>query len=122
MAYGKYRRYSHAKATPRVITVRYDGMCACCGAVIRAGEVATYYPVGTLGSRTEGAIAHVGGPEGNSARCTMELRKSEFPEYHAELVRKEMERRESERRAVNDYAGAGLDARWEDDCRDVCGA
>jgi hypothetical protein len=99
-----------------VISVKYSGHCACCGAEIKAGETATYYPPGTIAGRTEGAIAHIGGLDGTSARCTAEIRKAQFPEYAAEIAR-----REAGQRAVNDYAGDGLDARWEDDCAARCG-
>src|SRR5580700_11268076 len=98
-----YRRYRTARPQPRGFTVKYAGKCACCGAEIRAGEFAMYYPPGTIASRTEGAIAHIGGLDGNSAKCTAEIRKG------------------FEARAVNDYAGAGLDQRWEDDGAAICG-
>ncbi len=97
-----YRRYHHAaKATPRDMTVRFAGKCACCGAEIKAGEWATYYPAGTAGDKA--CIAHCGGLDGTSQRCTVELRK-QFAE-----------------RAVNDYAGNGVDSRYEDDCAEICG-
>jgi len=67
----------YRKPQVRTITVKYAGECACCGATIKAGEIADYYPVGTIASRHSGAIAHVGGLEGNSARCTSELRQRE---------------------------------------------
>jgi hypothetical protein len=99
-----YRRngYRVARATPRTLVVKYAGDCACCGARIEAGEVATYYPVGTIAGRVTGAIAHVGGLDGNSARCTGVIRAA----MNA---------------AVNDYAGDGLDARWEDQGGEICG-
>jgi hypothetical protein len=111
-----YRHYRRARPEARTITVKYAGTCACCGAPIAAGQMATYYPPGLLGAGKAGAIAHVGGLDGNSARCTAEVRKRLFPEYAAEV-----ERREAEQRAVNDYAGDGLDERYEDQCRDICG-
>lgn len=96
-----YRRnFRSARPTPRGITVKYAAPCACCGAMIQAGTYATYYPPGTIASRTTGAIAHVGGLDGNSQTCTAQIR--------ADM-------------AVNDYAGDGLDARWEDQCADICG-
>lgn len=99
-----YRRFHRAaRPQPRVITVKYAGKCACCGASISAGSLATYYPPGTIAGRSDGAIAHVGGLEGDSGRCAVEIRKR------------------NEERAVNDYAGDGLDARWEDSFRDTCG-
>lgn len=59
----RYRK----NTSPRTITVKYDGRCHCCGAVIKRGELATYYP-------DLRAIAHAGGLEGNSARCASEIR------------------------------------------------
>lgn len=95
MAYYRNRFHRPARPQMRVIVVKRDGKCACCGALITAGETAEYYPPGTIASVTEGKIAHIGGLDGTSARCTAEIRKAQFPEYAAEL----------ERRAVNDYAG-----------------
>jgi hypothetical protein len=97
MTYRKY--YRHARPSPRVIEVKYAGKCVCCGAPIKAGETATYYPPGTIANVHEGKIAHVGGLDGTSARCSNEIKQ----------------------RATNDYAGDGLDARYEDQCRDACG-
>lgn len=94
----RYRRYS--KPVPRNITVRYAGKCACCGATIEAGTWATYYPAGTMAGVHVGQIAHTGGLDGNSATCAAKLR--------ADV-------------SLNDYAGDGLDQRYEDDCRDRCG-
>jgi len=102
MAYRRFHRTARPQA--RIITAKYAGQCACCGAAIAAGETVTYYPPGTIANVSVGKIAHVGGLDGNSVRCTVELRK-QF----------------AERAAVNDYAGDGLDARWEDQCADVCG-
>ena len=71
-----YRKYHgpHSKPQPRTLTVKFTGQCLCCGASITVGEIATYYPVGTIANRTTSAIAHVGGLEGTSARCTSEIR------------------------------------------------
>jgi hypothetical protein len=75
----RYRRQS--KPTVRTIVAKYAGQCACCGADIRAGEMVDYYPVGTIASRTTPAIAHRGGLDGNSPRCSAELRrKNEAPD------------------------------------------
>jgi hypothetical protein len=74
----------------------------CCGAAIKAGDMVDYYPVGTIASRTTPAVAHIGGLDGNSARCSAEIRKG-------------LEH------AVDDYAGSGLDDRWEDAGSDICG-
>ena len=97
----RYRRYS--KPEPRTIVVRFAGKCACCGQMIAAGETATYYPPGTIAGVTEGRIGHIGGLSGESTQCAAELRK-----WH-------------EQRAVNDFAGDGLDARYEDQCGEICG-
>ena len=90
----------YRKPTPRTIIVRFAGNCACCGSPIKVGETATYYPAGTIANFPKGAIAHVGGLEGNSARCSAEIAR---------------------RRPENDFAGDGLDERYEDECRDRCG-
>ena len=103
MAYRRFHR-SNARPQPRDMIVKYAGTCACCGAPIKAGELATYYPPGTIAGVTDGRIAHVGGLDGNGVRCSVELRK-QF----------------AERAAVNDYAGDGLDARAEDDMARACG-
>ena len=96
-----YRRhYRAANPQPRNMTIKYAGKCACCGGEIKAGEWATYYPPGTIAGWTKGAIGHCGGLEGDGLRCTIELRKQH---------------------AVNSYAGDGLDERYEDQCRDICG-
>lgn len=102
MAYRRFTR-NYSKPTPRNLTVKYSAPCACCGAIIKAGSIATYYPAGTIASITEGKIAHMGGLEGNSAVCASNIK--------LRLVDV----------ATNDYAGDGLDARYEDQCRDVCG-
>jgi hypothetical protein len=100
MAYRRFRRYS--KPTPRTITAKYAGACACCGAKIDADELVTYYPAGTIAGVTEGKIAHVGGLDGNSAKCAGVIRGAVDP-------------------SLNDYAGDGLDARYEDECAERCG-
>jgi hypothetical protein len=119
-----YRRFhGAAKPTARVITVKYAGKRACCGAEIKAGEMATYYPPGTIASVTEGRIAHVGGLDGDSARCSAEIAKAregknmQFGDqwFSADQMRA------FESRAVNDYAGDGLDERYEDDGARACG-
>ena len=100
MAYRRFQRYS--KPTVRNIAVKYAGNCACCGARIEVGSIATYYPVGTIASVTEAKIAHVGGLEGNSTTCFNVLKNKVDA-------------------GLNDFAGDGLDSRYEDDCRDKCG-
>jgi hypothetical protein len=86
------RRYS--KPTPRTITVKFAGKCICCGAPIAAGETATFYPVGTIASVSTGQIGHTGGLEGNSAKCTANIRNRDFVD---------------------------LDRMYEDSCADICG-
>ena len=110
-----YYRNRHRTARPamRVITVKYAGKCVCCGAEIKAGETAEYYPVGTIASMTEAAIGHLGGLNGNGVRCAAEICKRDYPEYHAQTL--------AQRAAMNDYAGDGLDARWEDAGAEICG-
>ncbi len=92
----RYRR-SSSKPQVRTITVKYAGQCACCGATIKAGEMADYYPVGTIASRTTSAIAHIGGLDGNSARCSGEIAKRRDPGF------------------------VDLDRAYEDQCSDICG-
>lgn len=100
MAYRRFYRAS--KPSPRAIEVKFAGDCMACGGRIAAGEIATYYPAGTIAGVHTGKIAHCGGLDGTSARCSAELRKKhESP--------------------LNDFAGDGLDARYEDFCRDACG-
>jgi hypothetical protein len=70
-----YRSHYRAKPKPRAITVKYQGQCVCCGALIKAGELATYYPVGTIYGVDVGKIGHLGGLDGNSAVCTANLRR-----------------------------------------------
>jgi hypothetical protein len=82
-------RYLHNNS-PRTIIVKYAGQCHCCGAPIAKGETADYYP-------TLRAIAHVGGLEGNSPRCTAEIRKRQ------------------------DSGFVDLDRMYEDQCADICG-
>lgn len=91
------RYYRKSKPSVRTITVKYAGPCACCGATIAAGETADYYPVGTIASRTTPAIAHVGGLDGNSARCAANIGKSK------------------------DAGFVDLDRAYEDQCADICG-
>lgn len=91
----RYRNSS--KPTPRDMTVKYAGPCICCGAEIKAGDYATYYPAGTIGSRTTGAIGHIGGLEGTGTRCHAELRKRQDPGF------------------------VDLDRAYEDQCSDICG-
>jgi hypothetical protein len=91
----RYRGYR--KPQVRTITVKYAGQCACCGADIPAGAIADYYPVGTIASRTTGAIAHMGGLEGNSPRCAAEIARRRDPGF------------------------VDLDRMYEDQCADICG-
>ena len=88
---------NHKSSGPRTIQVRYAGPCACCGARIEVGTLADYYPAG---NGKPAQIAHMGGLNGNSPQCYSVLRADH---------------------QTNDYAGDGLDARYEDQCRDMCG-
>jgi hypothetical protein len=103
MTYYRNRRYA-ARPKPRGIVVKFAGPCACCGAIIKPGESAMFYPVGTIAGVHVARIAHIGGLDGNSATCSAALRQS--LEGQA---------------ATNDYAGDGLDQRYEDQCAERCG-
>lgn len=100
MGYRRFRSYS--KPTPRNIEVKFAGQCACCGGAIKAGEMATYYPAGTIAGCSVGKIAHIGGLDGNSTKCSGIIAG----------------KRDA---GLNDYAGDGLDSRYEDDCARQCG-
>jgi len=78
------RYYRKAKPQRRSIIVKYAGPCACCGATIAAGEYADYFPVGTIANRTTAAIAHSGGLDGNSPKCTANIRDRMVANYVAE--------------------------------------
>ena len=75
-----YRRY-HRKPEPRAMAVKYAGTCHCCGGAIKTGELATYYPPGTIANQTKGVIAHIGGLDGNSARCAANIKSARDPGY-----------------------------------------
>jgi hypothetical protein len=102
MAYRRFNR-SHSKPTVRNITAKFASQCVCCGGPIKAGDWVSYYPLGTIAGISEGKVAHVGGLEGNSAKCAGIIRSSGVDHN------------------LNDYAGDGLDARYEDDCAEACG-
>jgi hypothetical protein len=87
----------YRKPTVRTISIKYPGQCACCGATIKAGELADYYPIGTIASRTTAAIAHIGGLDGNSARCTANIKAQRDPGF------------------------VDLDRAYEDQCAEICG-
>jgi hypothetical protein len=91
----RYRRYS--KPQVRTITVKYAGKCACCGAEIKAGAIADYYPVGTIASMDKPQIAHVGGLDGNSATCATNIRNRLDPGF------------------------VDLDRMYEEQCEEACG-
>src|SRR5262249_20400738 len=82
----------------RTIALKYAGRCACCGAPMAKGSIADYYP------RTR-QVAHVGGLDGNSGTCTANIREKRFPEYAAELRRREQ-----------DPGFVDLDRMYEDQC------
>lgn len=145
MAYRRY--YRQAKPKPRTIEVKYAGTCASCGAPIAVGEMATYYPLGYAGKYGSGhpAITHVGASDGNSIRCFAWTMKPDSPTYF--WKREDLEKLRASMqanvvvdkaygpgagvlnlakslevdRSVNDYAGDGLDQRYEDDCKERCG-
>jgi hypothetical protein len=100
MAYRKF--YRQSKPTMRNIEVKFAGTCACCGGAIKAGELASFYPVGTIAGVKESKIAHIGGLDGNSAKCSG-------------VIAGKIDQ------SLNDYAGDGLDSRYEDDCASRCG-
>ncbi len=72
----RYRRTNYAarSTAPRTITVKFKGQCHCCGATIYAGEIADYYPALK-------AIAHMGGLEGTSGRCSANIKTSMTADY-----------------------------------------
>ena len=94
-----YRRFNRSKPTVRAITVKYAGKCMCCGGEIAAGQIADFYPVGTIAGVHEGKIAHLKAVEGNSVACYQVLKS-----------------KASEQSAVDAF-----DMQYEDDCRDRCG-
>lgn len=99
-----YRRYSRAsKPKVHTITVKYAGKCMCCGGQIEAGQIADYFPVGTIAGVHEAKLAHLKAVDGNSVACSLELKKRDAD------------------KSLNAYAGDGLDERYEDDCKDKCG-
>lgn len=100
--YRRYNRYP-SKPTVRSITVKYAGNCACCGGLIQPGAIADYYPVGTIAGVNKPMIAHLKAMEGNSVACSEVLKKKQ------------------QDKSLNNYAGDGLDERYEDSCKDACG-
>jgi hypothetical protein len=83
-------RNRNRSSTPRTIIAKFAGKCHCCGVEIKAGAMCDYYP-------SLKAIAHVGGLDGNSARCTAEIRNQ------------------------RDRGFVDLDRAYEDSCADICG-
>jgi hypothetical protein len=63
----------YRSSVPRTITAKFNGQCRCCGAAIKAGETVDYYP-------SLKAIAHVGGLDGNSARCSANIAAKMYPD------------------------------------------
>ena len=96
--YLKFR--SNSKPEPRNMVLKFAGKCACCGAEIKMGEWATYWPRHSLGIGKAAAVSHVGGLDGTSSQCTATLRQQ---------------------LGANSYAGDGLDSRYEDQCAEICG-
>jgi hypothetical protein len=102
MAY--YRKhYRSSKPAARTIQVKFAAACICCGGQINRGETATFYPAGTIAGISEGKVGHLGGLDGTSLKCFNTLKSRAVDA------------------AANDYAGDGLDERYEDGCRDICG-
>jgi hypothetical protein len=97
-----YRNSRYSKPQVRSITVKYAGNCACCGGLIQPGNIADYFPVGTIAGVHKPMIAHLKAMEGNSVACSAELKRKQD-------------------KSLNDYAGDGLDSRYEDNCKDICG-
>lgn len=123
MAYRRYYRYA-SKPTARNIQVKYAGKCASCGAPIAVGEMATYYPAGAIANQPA-HLTHIGASEGNSIRCFAWTMQPDSPTYF--WKREDLEKLRASMlantidKSLNDYAGDGLDARWEDSCKDACG-
>jgi hypothetical protein len=103
MTYRKFHRHANnRRPESRTIVVKYAGKCAGCGAEIKAGESAVYQPAyGRAGCDDSACCGHLG-------RKASVCRLDAFRELRAQA-------------AVNDYAGDGLDERWEDDCARRCG-
>ncbi len=93
MAYRRY--YRNSKPTVRAITVKYAGKCMCCGGTIQPGQIADFYPVGTIAGVHTSAIAHLKAVEGNSIACSEQLKKQ--------------------------HVADPIDTRYEDDCAERCG-
>lgn len=100
MAYRKF--YRSSKPSIRNIAAKFSSQCICCGGTIRRGDYVTYYPAGSIAGVNEGKVGHLGGLEGNSSVCCNTLKNRVDT-------------------STNDFAGDGLDARYEDDCRNICG-
>jgi hypothetical protein len=62
--------------------------------------MADYYPVGTIAGRNTAAIAHMGGLDGNSARCAANI---------------------AARREERDPGYVDIDRMYEDQCAEICG-
>lgn len=85
-----YRRHNR-KPQVRTITVKYAGPCHCCGAEIKPGELADYFPVGTIAGQTKAAIAHMGGLDGTSPRCNANIARSrEFQPDASDIAYEDM--------------------------------
>ena len=72
----------------KIITAKYAGKCACCGGAIKAGEMVEW-------ERSRG-VSHMGGLDGNSAKCTGEIRRRL-------------------------YEPDPVDMAYEDQCAEICG-
>jgi hypothetical protein len=90
----RYRRYQSRDTSPRTITAKYDGVCACCSGAIKAGAMVDYYPA-------KKQIFHLGGMDGNSGQCSANIRAA--------------------RTAAGDPGFVDLDRMVEDQWSDICG-
>lgn len=98
MSYRRFHRTGNTR--PREMRLRYAGTCHCCGEMLPEGSWALYVPA------SDGRAAYV---------QHADVRGDMNPACFARL------KREGEQRAVNGYAGDGLDMAYEDQCRDMCG-
>ena len=83
--------YRNRSTSPRTITAKFAGKCACCSGEIKAGEIVDYNP-----ARRE--IAHYKAFEGNSSKCYGVLRQNKYPADYIDI-----------------------DRAYEDQCADICG-
>jgi hypothetical protein len=149
MSYRRYRTYRNSRPTVRAITVKYEGNCMCCGGKIQPGQIADFYPVGTIAGVHEGRLAHLKATEGNSVACATEFKREKQSGEHFDYEKQAWVGADGrylrcghpaaincqcygrvhqgelapakQDSGLNNYAGDGLDTRYEDECRDRCG-